>query len=50
MCLRKTSISVNARLCPEHHVSITGDTDTTFTVDVGTLILEVKKNNIIDIK
>ena len=43
MCLRKSSISVNARLCPEYYTSMTGCTNTAFTVDVGTLILEVKK-------
>lgn len=49
MCLRKINISVNAWLCPEYYKSIPGGTSMTFTVDTGTLILEVKEITFMDV-
>lgn len=46
MYLRETNISLNGWLYSEYPKSITGGTSTTFTIDIVTLILEVKGNDI----
>lgn len=43
MYLRETNISLNGWLYSEYPKSITGGTSTTFTIDIVTLILEVKE-------